>query len=282
MRTRPHARQHAEGPGVLPRMCPGLRLFGVREQDSAAPRSYWPGTAITRCLAASPSVGVRPRRLRAVNSARGSKTLRGANRAVNDSGGRGAAIPKIRRIQTTVNTAKGGRPRKRTFDEERELLDGLLEYKEDTHSKTDKEAIAKLAVEWGKRVGASRAVQAKKAKQICKDFSKIRRKFGLPLRGKSRKPRQEIARISPPFLRLPIVYAVSVGPTWPSCTEMENAIDREAPAVLTAQGSAEVSALQRSRSRSLHTPRSDGGAVRSLAAIRNRADHRGEDRRQVG
>jgi len=37
MRTRPHARQHAEGPGFFPGMCPGLRLFGVREQDSAAP-----------------------------------------------------------------------------------------------------------------------------------------------------------------------------------------------------------------------------------------------------
>ena len=37
MQTRPHAREHAEGPGFFPGMCPGLRLFGVRAQDSAAP-----------------------------------------------------------------------------------------------------------------------------------------------------------------------------------------------------------------------------------------------------
>ena len=36
LQTRPHAREHAEGPGFFPGMCPGLRLFGVREQDSAS------------------------------------------------------------------------------------------------------------------------------------------------------------------------------------------------------------------------------------------------------
>ena len=35
--TRPHAREHAEGPGFYPGMCPGLRLFGVCAQHSAAP-----------------------------------------------------------------------------------------------------------------------------------------------------------------------------------------------------------------------------------------------------
>ena len=37
MQTRLHAREHAEGPGFCPGTCPGLRLFGVRAQDSAAP-----------------------------------------------------------------------------------------------------------------------------------------------------------------------------------------------------------------------------------------------------
>jgi len=36
MQTCLHAREHAEGPGFFPGMCPGLRLSGVRTQDSAA------------------------------------------------------------------------------------------------------------------------------------------------------------------------------------------------------------------------------------------------------
>ena len=34
--TRLHARELVEGPGILSGMCPGLRLFGVRKQDSAS------------------------------------------------------------------------------------------------------------------------------------------------------------------------------------------------------------------------------------------------------
>ena len=90
-------------PGVLPGTCPGLRLFGVRTQDSAAPgatatpalRSPRPRDGAGRRRWATPTASIsstRPRSVRSACKTRGERFW-----------GRRASIPKVRRIYVAVN-----------------------------------------------------------------------------------------------------------------------------------------------------------------------------------